>query len=175
MAENKKELEVTLQVKELKYAIMNKAHVTARSLQAIGKLNYEAAAHMQASEDDESAYEIMRAINNAVDSVKVEFGEYLDESTTATDNLIDAEIENDSTIVLNLILPSNYNSSAGDSLGANIHDYIVEYGLYEWYKQTCPEIANTSKGDAMIALEKAKNALYKRSRPERPTYTQQQP
>ena len=47
MPENKKNLAVTIQTKELKFAIMNKTHVTARSLQAAGKLNYEAAAHMQ--------------------------------------------------------------------------------------------------------------------------------
>lgn len=175
MSENKKELTVTLQVKELKYEIMNKTHVTARSLRDSGKLNEEAAAHMQASEDDESAYEIMRAIKNAVDSIKVALGEYLDGDTTATDNLIDSEIENDSTIVLELILPSNYNSSAGDSLGASVHDYIVKYGLFEWYKKTCPEIADGYKVDADGAMGKAKQALYKRSRPVRPTYTEPNP
>ena len=65
MAENKKNLAVTIQTKELKFAIMNKTHVTARSLQAAGKLNYEAAAHMQASEDLENSYELIRAICNA--------------------------------------------------------------------------------------------------------------
>ena len=77
MSENKKNLAVTIQTKELKFAIMNKTHVTARSLQASGKLNYEAAAHMQASEDLENSYELIRAISNAIAETKVELGEYL--------------------------------------------------------------------------------------------------
>ena len=56
MSENKKKLKVTVQTKELKFAIMNESHVTARSLQASGKLNYEAAAHMQSSDDLEISY-----------------------------------------------------------------------------------------------------------------------
>ena len=83
MAENKKNLAVTIQTKELKFAIMNKTHVTARSLQAAGKLNYEAAAHMQASEDLENSYELIRAISNAIAETKVELGEYLNETVTA--------------------------------------------------------------------------------------------
>ena len=93
MAENKKNRTVTIQTKELKFAIMNKTHVTARSLQAAGKLNYEAAAHMQASEDLENSYELIRAISNAIAETKVELGEYLNETTTATDNLIDSDVE----------------------------------------------------------------------------------
>ena len=116
MAENKKNLDVTIQTKELKFAIMNKTHVTARSLQAAGKLNYEAAAHMQASEDLENSYELIRAISNAIAETKVELGEYLNETTTATDNLIDSKVENGEAVILNFLLPSNYNSAAADAL-----------------------------------------------------------
>ena len=157
MAENKKELEVTIQTKELKFAIMNKTHVTARSLQAAGKLGYEAAAHMQASED--------------LEKTKVELGEYLNETTTATDNLIDSDVENGNAVVLDFLLPSNFNSAAADALGGGIHEFVVGRSIYEWYRQTCPEIAEACKVDAEAALDRVKKALYKRSRPERPTYS----
>ena len=170
MAENKKNLAVTIQTKELKFAIMNKTHVTARSLQAAGKLNYEAAAHMQASEDLENSYELIRAISNAIAETKVELGEYLNETTTATDNLIDSKVENGEAVILNFLLPSNYNSAAADALGGGIHEFVVGRSIYEWYRQTCPEIAEACKADAEAALDRAKKALYKRSRPERPTY-----
>ena len=172
MAENKKNLAVTIQTKELKFAIMNKTHVTARSLQAAGKLNYEAAAHMQASEDLENSYELIRAISNAIAETKVELGEYLNETTTATDNLIDSDVENGNAITINFLLPSNYNSAAADALGGGIHEFVVGRSIYEWYRQTCPEIAEACKVDAEAALDRAKKALYKRSRPERPTYAQ---
>ncbi|MDY4555485.1 MAG: hypothetical protein SO468_04790 [Prevotella sp.] len=171
MAENKKDLRVTIQTRELKFAIMNKTHVTARSLQASGKLKYEAAAHMQASEDLENSYELIRAISNAIAETKVELGEYLNETTSETDNLIDSKVENGEAVILDFLLPSNYNSAAADALGGGIHEFVVGRSIYEWYRQTCPEIADACKADAELALERAKKALYKRSRPARPTYS----
>ena len=172
MAETKKDLKVKIQTKELKFAIMNKTHVTARSLQASGKLNYEAAAHMQASEDTENSYELIRAISNAVAETKVELGEYLNETVTETDNLIDKAVEDGELITIDFLLPSNYNSAAADALGGGIHEFIVGRSIYEWYRQTCPEIAEACRVDADAALDRAKKALYKRSRPDRPTYTE---
>lgn len=168
--ESKKNLTVKIQTKELKFAIMNKTHVTARSLQAAGKLNYEAAAHMQASEDEENSYELIRAINNAIAETKVELGEYLSEETTETSNLVNSSVENGDEVDLEFSLPSNYNSAAADALGGGIHEFIVGRSIYEWYRQTCPEIADACKVDAETALERAKKALYKRSRPNRPSY-----
>jgi len=170
MSESKKNLAVTIQTKELKFAIMNKTHVTARSLQAAGKLNYEAAAHMQASEDLENSYELIRAISDAIAETKVELGEYLNETTTETDNLIDSDVEAGNAVVLNFLLPSNYNSAAADALGAGVHEFIVGRSIYEWYRQTCPDIANACREDAEASLDRAKKALYKRSRPDRPSY-----
>ncbi len=171
MGESKKNLTVTIQTKELKFAIMNKSHVTARSLQAAGKLSYEAAAHMQASEDEENSYELIRAISNAIAETKVELGEYLDETVTETDNLVDEAVEKGDPVALEFLLPSNYNSAAADALGGGIHEFVVGRSIYEWYRQTCPEIADACKADAEAALDRTKKALYKRSRPERPTYT----
>lgn len=172
MAETKKDLKVKIQTKELKFAIMNKTHVTARSLQASGKLNYEAAAHMQASEDTENSYELIRAISNAIAETKVELGEYLNETVTETDNLIDKAVEDGELITIDFLLPSNYNSAAADALGGGIHEFIVGRSIYEWYRQTCPEIAEACRVDADASLDRAKKALYKRSRPDRPTYTE---
>ena len=101
----------------------------------------------------------------------MELGEYLNETTTATDNLIDSDVENGNAITINFLLPSNYNSAAADALGGGIHEFVVGRSIYEWYRQTCPEIAEACKVDAEAALDRAKKALYKRSRPERPTYT----
>ena len=170
MAESKKDLRVKIQTKELKFAIMNKTHVTARSLLAAGKLTYEAAAHMQASEDVENSYELIRAISSAIAETKVELGEYLNERTSETDNLISSAVENGEPVTLNFLLPSNYNSAAADALGSGIHDFVVGRSIYEGYRQTCLEIADACRADAEAALVRAKKALYKRSRPERPTY-----
>lgn len=171
MGENKKNLKVKIQTKELKFGIMNKTYVTARSLQASGKLNFEAAAHIQASDDLENSYELIRAISNAIAETKVELGEYLNEEVTETSNLISEDVEKGKMITLNFLLPSNYNSATADALGGGIHEFIVGRSIYEWYRQTYPEIAAACNADAQAALDRAKKALYKRSRPERPTYT----
>ena len=170
MAENKKDLTVTLQTRELKYAVMNKTHITARSMKAAGKLSYEAEAYMQASEDTENSYELVRAISDAIAETKVELGEYLEGRTTETDNLVNSSVDGDTPVTLQFKLPSNYNSAAAEALGSGIHDYVVGRAIYEWYRQTCPEIADACRVDAETALARAKKALYKRSRPERPTY-----
>lgn len=57
-AENKKTVTVTLETKELTFEIMNKTHVTAKSLEASGKLTQESAAAIQANGDSENAYEM---------------------------------------------------------------------------------------------------------------------
>lgn len=171
MAESKKDIKVKIQTRELKFAVMNKTHVTARSLQAADKLGYEAAAHMQASDDQENSYEIVRAISNAIAETKVELGEYLNETVSETDNLINSKVEKGEPVTLDFLLPSNYNSAAADALGGGIHEFIVGRSIYEWYRQTCPDIADKCNKDAEAALERAKKALYKRSRPDRPTYS----
>lgn len=169
MAE-KKTLTVTIQTKELKYAIMNKSHVTARSMQAAGKLNYEAASHLQADEEVENSYELVRAICNAIGETKVELSEYLDATNTTADNLIDSDVENGNAITLSFVFPSNFNSAAADALGDGIHEFIVCRSIYDWYRMTSPEIADACRVDAEASLERTKKALYKRSRPTRPTY-----
>ena len=75
MAENKKTLTVTQQVKELVYDIQNKAYLTGQAREAEGKKNYEAASNMQASDDEENSYQIRRSLANAFSSLKSLLGE----------------------------------------------------------------------------------------------------
>lgn len=163
-------LQITIQTKELKYAIMDKVHSTARSLQASGKKNYEEAFLMQESEDDENSYELLRAINDAIAEVKVELGEYLEENSTTTDNRIKTAVENGEAIALSFKMPSNFNSSGVEAIGTGIHDYVVNKSLYTLYRRTSMDIADSWNKDAEVPLARAKKALYKRSRPARPTY-----
>ena len=93
MAENKKTLTVTQQVKELVYDIQNKAYLTGQAREAAGK-SYQVASNMQASDDDENSYQIRRSLANAFSSLKSLLGEYLNEDNTTSDNLMDEEIDN---------------------------------------------------------------------------------
>ena len=71
--ESKKTITVELESKEIKFDVMNKSHLTGQARNAGGK-DYRAAAYMQASEDDEHAYQILRGISNAFSHLKVELG-----------------------------------------------------------------------------------------------------
>lgn len=204
------QITVTLEAPELRYAVMNKTHVTARSLEASGKTNYEASAYMRMSEDEENAYEMVRAMTSAIGEAKVELAEYLTESHTSADNLVleaveiydefdaansyqtgdkvrnyskswkfknahtgawnAADVDEISKVVFEFGLPDNLNSAAVESLGSGIHDYIVGRTIYAWFRQTAPELAEACNKDAVSELAQVKQALYKRSRPTRPTY-----
>lgn len=169
MAENKKQLTVTLEVKELMYDIMNKAYLTGQAREA-AEMGYEAASNMQASEDEENSYQLRRSLGNAFSSLKSLLGEYLDETCTTTNNKMLDAIDNDKQLTLAFKLPSNYNDASADSLGAGIHAYIVDMVLGEWFTITNKADAADYIEHSATSLEVVKRALYKRSRPARPTY-----
>ena len=103
-------------------------------------------------------------------SLKSLLGEYLNEDNTTSDNLMDEEIDNNGKLSLEFLLPSNYNNASADALGNGIHSYLVDMALGEWFAITSPEDANAYIQHSGVSLENVKRALYKRSRPERPTY-----
>ena len=169
MAEKKKELTVTQKVQELMYDIMNKAYLTGQSREA-GGMDYRSASNIQASEDDENSYQLRRSIANAFSSIKSLLGEYLSETTEETDNLIPDAIDDDTELKLTFKLPSNYNNASADSLGNGIHAYLVDMALYEWLTITDKADSEDYLKHAAASLDTVKRALYKRSRPTRPTY-----
>ena len=65
MAENKKDLTITEEVKELIFDIQNKTHLTGQAREAEGKKPYQAASNMQASDEEENSYQIRRSLVNA--------------------------------------------------------------------------------------------------------------
>lgn len=171
MAENKKNLTVEIQVKELMFDIMNKTFLTGHAREAEQKgQNYEAASNMQASEDDENSYQLRRSIANAFSALKSLLGEYLDENLTTSNNIIQQEVDEDGVLAMAFKLPSNYNNASADSLGNGIHAYIVDVAVAEWFTITNKSDAQDYLNHSALSLEIVKRALYKRSRPSRPSY-----
>ena len=169
MAEQKKTLTCALEVKELMYDVMNKAYLTGQAREAEGT-GYEAASNMQASEDNENSYQLRRSLANAFSALKSLLGEYLDEDSTTTTNKIQSSIDNNKQLTLAFKLPSNYNNASADSLGNGIHAYLVDTTLSEWFSITNKADAEQYASHSAASLEIVKRALYKRSRPTRPTY-----
>lgn len=170
MAEQKKTITVTQQVKELVYDIQNKAYLTGQAREAEGTKTYEAASNIQASDDDEDSYQIRRSLANAFSSLKSLLGEYLKDDKTTSNNLIAKEIDSDGELTLAFELPSNFNNSSADALGNGIHSYLVDMSLGDWFSITNKEDAQMYIGHSTVSLETVKRALYKRSRPTRPTF-----
>lgn len=171
-AENKKTVTVTLETKELTFEIMNKTHVTAKSLEAAGKLTQESAAAIQANGDSENSYEMWRAITTAIGEAKVELQEFLhtDSDLTTANNKIMSAVENGTAVTLTFKLPTNADTVATDMLGSGINDFIIGRSIYNWYRQTAPDLAAACAQDAETILTRTKKALYKRQRPTRPEY-----
>ncbi|MCM1356434.1 MAG: hypothetical protein NC212_08525 [Staphylococcus sp.] len=171
MAEKKKVITVTQEVRELMFDVTNKAFLTGRAREAEKTKDYESASNMQASEDEEDSYQLRRSLANAFSSLKSLLGEYLDEDKTTTNNLIDKAIDDDGQLTLAFRLPSNYNNASADSLGKGIHAYLVDMVLSEWFTITNKNDAQDYVNHAASSLEIVKRALYKRSRPNRPSFT----
>lgn len=171
MAESKKTLTVTLEVKELMHDIMNKAYLTGQAREADGSKGYEAASNMQASEDEDNSYQLRRSIANSFSALKSLLGEYLNEDKDSSNNRIQKIIDDDGQLELAFLLPSNYNNASADSLGNGIHTYLVDMVLAEWFTITNKADAQDYLNHSTVSLETVKRALYKRSRPTRPTYT----
>lgn len=171
MAGNKKTITVTLRVKELVFDIQNKAYLTGLAREAEGKKGYEATSIMQASDDVENSYQIRRSLTDAFAILKSVLGEYLTENNTTSDNVINNEIDNGGTLTLSFVLPSNYNNASNDSISKNIHAYLVDIALRDWFAITNKEDADTYTAHAAVSLENVKRDIYKRSRPTRRIYT----
>lgn len=165
----KKTVRVILETKEIKYDVMNKTHLTGKSKEAAGA-DYEVVSQMQASEGDGHFYQVLRTISDAFAQVKAELSEYLSEGGTTGNNLINETVDSGGKLELEFELPSNFDEAGSASIGAMLHDYIVDRAVAEWFMITDKEDAQDYAMMATAALEKAKRSLYKRKRPERPAH-----
>lgn len=167
--EKKQIVTVYQDVKNILYDVRNKAYITGNSRKASGAANYEAGSKMQASEDTEEDDQLKRSLTTYFTGLKSKLGEYLDEDTTTTNNLITQIIEDEEILQLAFRLPTNYNNASADALGAGIHAYLVDMVLADWFTITNPADVKSYIDHAAVQLEDVKAALYKRSRPTRPS------
>lgn len=165
----KKQIIIVYQhVPTILYDVRNKSYITGNSRMASGEANYETGSKMQASEDTEEDDQLKRSLTTYFTGLKSKLGEYLDEETTTTNNLIADTIENEGTLQLSFRLPTNYNNASADTLGAGIQAYLVDMILADWFNITNPKEVKGYTEHAAVMLEDVRSALYKRSRPKRP-------
>ena len=170
MAGNKKKLTVTIEVKELIYDIENKTHLTGQAREEDGTKNYEAASNIQASDDEDIGYQIRRSIERAFTTLKSRLCEYIYEERTTSGNKIREEIDNDGQLTLEFRLPESHNGASAESVGNEIHSYLVDTAISEWFSITDKEDAQAYAAHASAILQNAERALHQRTRPTRPKY-----
>jgi hypothetical protein len=152
---------VTLYVSELVFDIQNKAHLTGRSRD--NAQDPSLAANMQASDDDNE--QIYRSIGNAFAQLKTTLSEYLQETGTTGDNILNTSSEK---LVLTLSVPENFNLAAINAVTAAAHQYLVSIALFDWFTITDKADAADYAKLASDAVDSINEAINKRVRP---TYT----
>lgn len=157
-----KSITIKLSISELVYDVQNKTYLTGMSRRT--GTNHEEVANMQANDDDENSNQILRSISMAFATLKTKLGEYLEISETGADNEPDPE---EKELVLNLNMPSNYNTSTVKTLAEAAHQYVVAVAITDWFTITNKSDASDYLKTAESSLKIISEAAHKRLRPKR--------
>lgn len=165
---SKKTLTITLHSSEMIYDVQNKTYLTGRS--RLTQDNFEEAANMQANDDDENKNQIIRSIGNAFAALKTKLSEYLVEDGTTANNVL-IELDENSSLVLTLSMPSNYNQATIETIASSAHQYIVNTAISDWFGITNKNDAADYIAYATRNITEMREAVNKRVRPVRPNLT----
>lgn len=156
----KKDITITLYMSELIYDVQNKSYLKGRSM--VDK-DPARVAYMQANDDEENLNQVLRSIGGAYGSLKSELSEYIEESASTGNNVLQPE-EN---IIVAMKMPSNFNEAAVSVIAEGLHKYIVDMALGEWYKQTDPNDSESYFKMAVEDMKEVRDGINKRLRPVR--------
>lgn len=158
----KKTINITLYMSELIYDVQNKTYLTGRSRNTGD--NHEQVANMQANEDEENQNQVVRSIGNAYANLKTKLSEYIEDSGSTANNILLSASDN---LQINLVMPSNFNPATNDTIGAALHQYIVNSAIGEWFTITNKADAADYLTLAAANLAEIREAINKRVRPTR--------
>lgn len=157
-----KTISITLYMSELIYDVQNKTYLTGRSRNTGD--NHEQVANMQANEDEENQNQIVRSIGNAYANLKTKLSEYIEDSGSTANNILLSASDN---LQINLVMPSNFNPATNNTIGAALHQYIVNSAIGEWFTITNKADAADYLTLAAANLAEIREAINKRVRPTR--------
>lgn len=159
----KKNVTATVKISWLLYDIMNETFLRGRTIQ--NKENHKEVASMFASEDEENREKILRSIKRSFAEVQTELAEYLNENGTTTDN---SHFDGSHDLVLNLTMPSNFNEAATTGVGEQVHAYLMNSTIADWYIVTNKGDAEQYYALANKSMEMIRQSVSKRNRPTKP-------
>ena len=156
---------ITLYMSEILYDVQNKTFLTGRSRGAENEKTPEQVSHMQASDDEEDLNQILRSVGNAYAALKTKLSEYIDEQKVAADNI---QIEEDTeTLIVHLKMPSNFNMASTDAIGTQLHQFVVNMTIGDWFNVTNKNDAGDYIKMATANIDQIREAINKRVRPKR--------
>ena len=158
----KKTISIKLYMSELTYEVKNKTFLTGQS--RWNGDNKEEVAHMQANDDEENLNQVLRSLGNAFATLKTKLSEYIVEEGTTANN---KQIKEEDNLVVELLMPSNFNQATNDSIAAAMHQYLVNSAIGDWFTITNKSDASDYLTVAAANLEQIREAINKRVRPVR--------
>ncbi len=157
---------ITLYMSEILYDIQNKTYLTGRSRGA-EEHSVEHVSHMQASDDDEDLNQILRSVGNAYSALNTKLSEYMDE-TAVSGNDIQIESTTDKLYV-KLVMPSNFNMATTSAISTQLHQFIVNMAIGDWFSITNKKDAEDYIKMAAVNIDQIRESINKRIRPTRRT------
>lgn len=159
----KQRIKITINSDHQLYDILNKTYLIGRSREGMTGYSPELISSIKASEDDEDLNQIKRSCMDAVAMLKGYLSEYLEESKTESDNIL-----NWGTTTLMLLMPSNYNTAATEAITQLCHKYISNKVCYDWFVIANPTDAAPYNAECEKAFIALRQAVSKRKRPTPP-------
>lgn len=162
-----KDVTITIYVSEVYAEVENKTDLTGRS-----RSNPEApeiAANMRVTDEDNDKLQVLRSIGNAFATLKMKLSEYISATSTSDNNVL-----NEATLLyLVLSVPSNFNLTAVATITSEVHQYLTNVAVADWFTITNKADAGDYATLAAANLNVIREAVNKRIRPTRtkPTVT----
>ena len=154
---------IRIRMDYLLFDIMNDTFLRGRSLR--NRENHKEVATMIANEDPENLDKLLRSIKHGFAEVMGALAEYLAENGSTTDN---ERIDPDTNLVLPLMMPANFNTTATPAIGEAVHDFLKNLAIAEWYMTTNKAEAADYATLAQKSLDNILFASSLRARPKRP-------
>ena len=159
-----KSITLKLNLSEIIYDVQNKTYLTGRSCS--DGSNHSHVAHIQANDDEENAAQILRSITMAWAVLRNRLAEFIEEGGTTASN---ESLTQSEEMLLQLNMPSNFNTGVTNALGEAAHQFIVATAISDWFAITAKGETSDYTGVAKESLAVLEEAVCKRVRPERPS------
>jgi hypothetical protein len=151
-----KKYTIKLHRAEIMFAVSSKAHVLG---DALLEADYKAAALVEVTDEN---MDVVRPIMDAAANTVIKAaGEYVSPAETT--------FEPDGKVIIVLNMPDNFNEAYINSIRDNMHDYIVNSTVGEWFLTIGREEAAKYSELASANMTAIISGLYARVRPTKPT------